>query len=502
MKYDFPEANYDEASANAKLLAMMQPNLDVLECGCATGFMTRYLRDELQCRVSIVEIDEPAFQIASQFAVDGICADLQGDVWSRHFQGRLFDAVILSNVLEHIVNPADVVARAAALLKPEGIMLVCVPNVAHNDVILNLLSDDWHYTELGLLDETHTHFFAKKNIEDMLEQAGMFIDLEDRVYLNTLGTEQEPVAEGVPEPVMGYLKTRATGEVYQYVLRAAKAAPKDHGTRRDIVKPGVRLISHEDYERRLERELTEAQTYIRKLEAESAEAHGQVRKMEPELAEASSYIAEMEVERVQAHDRIQTVEAGLAGAQTYIAKLESERTAAHVRVQKVEADLAEALAYIEKIEPSRVEAHAYIAELESGNLAAQERVKSVETELVTAQGYILKIEADNSDLLRFSKEREAAIEDARIFIEKLEADIAGARQAIQDLEGNMVRSQSDKAELESLKQELEKDLSNQKHATAYYEKLYKEVSSSALWKMAQPLRSFGRMFGDGSRKDK
>jgi SAM-dependent methyltransferase len=45
------------------------------------------------------------------------------------FKGEKFDAIVASEILEHIENPRHVLRRCAALLKPGGTVLITTPNI-------------------------------------------------------------------------------------------------------------------------------------------------------------------------------------------------------------------------------------------------------------------------------------------------------------------------------------------------------------------------------------
>lgn len=156
--------------SHEKLLEQIKPGSRILECGCATGYMTRYMRDELGCHVSIVEYDAEAYKIARQYAEDGICADLMQTEWLDKFQGEQFDYILFADVLEHLYDPQAVLKSAVSLLKEDGAILVSLPNVAHGDVLLNLWRGSWNYTETGLLDRTHIRFFAEENLDDFFKK--------------------------------------------------------------------------------------------------------------------------------------------------------------------------------------------------------------------------------------------------------------------------------------------------------------------------------------------
>ena len=85
--YDRVINNASPNTSDSIILGRIKHGATILECGCATGYMTRYLKEEFAASVSIIEYNEKAFNIAKQFAVDGICANLDDtEKWSNHFK--------------------------------------------------------------------------------------------------------------------------------------------------------------------------------------------------------------------------------------------------------------------------------------------------------------------------------------------------------------------------------------------------------------------------------
>jgi hypothetical protein len=82
---------------------------------------------------------------------------------------------MFSDVLEHLVSPNDMLKLAIGGLKPGGILLVSVPNVAHWSLRLNLLFGRFNYTETGLCDATHLRWFTQRGIEDLVKNQGLDI---------------------------------------------------------------------------------------------------------------------------------------------------------------------------------------------------------------------------------------------------------------------------------------------------------------------------------------
>ena len=57
--------------------------------------------------------------------------DYLGDITNIPLPDKHFDAIILSEVLEHVSNPVEILEEAFRLLKPEGIILICTPFQYH-----------------------------------------------------------------------------------------------------------------------------------------------------------------------------------------------------------------------------------------------------------------------------------------------------------------------------------------------------------------------------------
>lgn len=71
---------------------------------------------------------------------------------------RTYDAIIFSHVLEHLLDPAEVVSRASAMLRHGGTCIIAVPNVLAWAQRAEFLIGRFEYETAGTIDETHVRF--------------------------------------------------------------------------------------------------------------------------------------------------------------------------------------------------------------------------------------------------------------------------------------------------------------------------------------------------------
>ena len=84
-----------------------------------------------------------------------------------------FTSISFNDVLEHTIDPLTILKEAKSKLKPDGRIIVSLPNVRHITNLYNLLiRKDWRYTESGILDKTHLRFYTKKSMCKLVSDAG------------------------------------------------------------------------------------------------------------------------------------------------------------------------------------------------------------------------------------------------------------------------------------------------------------------------------------------
>ena len=94
--------------------------------------------------------------------------DIEGEI-PQYLEQERFDCLIFSHVLEHLRNPAEVVARLSRLLRTGGRVVIAVPNVLFFKVRLQFLRGDFEYDpDGGILDDTHLHFYTHRTADRYL----------------------------------------------------------------------------------------------------------------------------------------------------------------------------------------------------------------------------------------------------------------------------------------------------------------------------------------------
>lgn len=219
-KYNF-ELDMNSENSNSLILRGIKPNSKVLEVGCAHGRMTKYLKEQLNCTTTIVEIDEEAGRTASQWSYQyfiGKEADIQQVGLINYLsEGSKFDYIIFADVLEHLHNPEQVLEKSKDLLAPNGSIWISIPNVGHNSVLIDLWNDKFEYRNVGLLDNTHIKFFTYSTLLSLVVSLDFKVVSMHNLKNAVEYTEFKNSYYDVPQEVAEGLKTRQHGETYQFV---------------------------------------------------------------------------------------------------------------------------------------------------------------------------------------------------------------------------------------------------------------------------------------------
>ncbi|MBI2276591.1 MAG: class I SAM-dependent methyltransferase [Dechloromonas sp.] len=169
LRYNTPPVSFSAFEKNGIVARLIRPGSRVLDVGCGMGGTLKSLRDTRQCEVVGLEPNHSRAAAVEEAGVTIIQTTLdQADPATL----GMFDYVMFLDVLEHMANPHEVLVDAGRLLKPGGVVIVSVPNVAHWSVRLNLLFGNFDYAEAEIMDATHLRWFTRRTVTKMVEAAG------------------------------------------------------------------------------------------------------------------------------------------------------------------------------------------------------------------------------------------------------------------------------------------------------------------------------------------
>jgi len=144
----------------------VSPTDAILDIGCGDGFLTYDLAKKVR-HITAIDINKDNIEFARRNYNQENIKYLYGDATRFNFKER-YDAIILSNMLEHIDKRIDFLSK---IRKLADTFLIRVPQ----------LNRDWltyYKIELGVeyrLDPTHKIEYTMASLSQELKQAGMSI---------------------------------------------------------------------------------------------------------------------------------------------------------------------------------------------------------------------------------------------------------------------------------------------------------------------------------------
>jgi SAM-dependent methyltransferase len=132
----------------------------LLDFGCGSGQLLRRFR-HYGFAVDGYDVDPQAIQFARKYAR----RVYSGDVFRVPFEGP-YDVILMNQVLEHLHDPLRVLTHLRSSLKPEGQLIISVPNAACVDFFM--LGDAW----TGFQAPIHTFHFHQRSLHRLLDLAG------------------------------------------------------------------------------------------------------------------------------------------------------------------------------------------------------------------------------------------------------------------------------------------------------------------------------------------
>ena len=176
----------------------------ILEIGCGDGGTLQWLKKlnvgQWYGGVELVEAQ-------CDFARDHLdfCQCTNIEACSLTLEPASIDLLLCLDVLEHLVDPWNVVRYLKQFLSPNGIVIASIPNIRYYKVLSDLVfKGQWTYRQSGVLDKTHLRFFTLKTARDLFEQAELNVEAIERV--------------GLRKGESRYFRNKITGRLFEDLL--------------------------------------------------------------------------------------------------------------------------------------------------------------------------------------------------------------------------------------------------------------------------------------------
>ena len=155
-------AHHRELPAARRFLAFARPYLnpgdEVLDIGCGDGALLRTLCQAGAAACGI-DLDPEGARFIEQ--TYGIPVQV-GAFEEADFQGRCFDAVVATHVIEHFFEPIEALKKMRTLLKPGGVVVLETPNILRPKVGFR-----------RLFSVPHNYYFSPRTLCVALQRAGL-----------------------------------------------------------------------------------------------------------------------------------------------------------------------------------------------------------------------------------------------------------------------------------------------------------------------------------------
>ncbi len=133
----------------------------MLEIGCATGFL---LDEARRIGWEVYGLDLSSWAV--RFAREKLNLKVEDKSLEEvGFTPNYFDAVIVSDVIEHLSDPQKTLQEIRRVLKPTGIIYISTPDI--DSLLSKILKARWWG-----IQQAHLYYFSKKTLSRLLDSSG------------------------------------------------------------------------------------------------------------------------------------------------------------------------------------------------------------------------------------------------------------------------------------------------------------------------------------------
>ena len=151
-------------------LQKFRPTGKILDVGCGDGLFLEIAKNK-GWQISGTELSQFASEYASKALKKRI---FNGELKEAKFSDNSFDVVTMWHVLEHVSDPKSYLREIHRILKPEGLLLLAVPNI--NNLVMRFVYRVIKGHKIKLYSqnqkEFHLYHFSKKTLKKYFDSNG------------------------------------------------------------------------------------------------------------------------------------------------------------------------------------------------------------------------------------------------------------------------------------------------------------------------------------------
>lgn len=169
-----------ELHRNDAAVQLLSPASSLLDVGAGFGELLMKARQKgfkklYGIDVSSVVVDHCKRQLKKNNVTASISTQSVDE--KTTFTNNSFDAVTMIAVLEHIFSPNNVLAEVHRILKPNGQLIIEVPNVVFIPRRIDFMFGKLPKTsDEPLYQDGHLQFFTQKSLADLLDKNGFEVE--------------------------------------------------------------------------------------------------------------------------------------------------------------------------------------------------------------------------------------------------------------------------------------------------------------------------------------
>lgn len=157
-------------STHSVIQRLIGKNKTVLDSGCSDGYMAT-IADKSN-KIYGLDNSKPSIKNAKKKLNDVALYDLNK---LKKLPWKIkFDVIIFADVLEHLYDPKKtLVYFKKNYLKKKGRIIISLPNIANWQIRANLILGRFNYTDAGIMDRTHLHFYTINTANKLVVESGL-----------------------------------------------------------------------------------------------------------------------------------------------------------------------------------------------------------------------------------------------------------------------------------------------------------------------------------------